>query len=190
MGNITFAKVMIILCLVGSGALAYSDWGQYKAIRKFKDDLRPNGRIEMTVRETQMLGKKYKELTAARDSDALAGDLSVQVYVSQIADMDDVNLGDVDVGQPHSASTGIGNTEDRIYTIKTIPIDRAYNKLEIGNFLYMIEEGSPQIRVTRLEMTQLNRDEKKGAKPAEYPYSGVDSFVFGASVTSRQRVGD
>ncbi len=186
MGSITFPKIMIFLCLVGSGALGYFDWKQTQEIAKLKEALRPNGWVETTVRETQKLGKQYAELSKALSGDALVGQESPLTYIAEIADKPKIDIGEVDIQPSERPGSRTTNTIDKEYVITPAKRDRAYPKMSIANFLFTLEDKSPRIRVTSLTLNQLNRDNprKTRVKPTEYP---SDLFTFSATVTSRQR---
>jgi len=184
MGNITFAKVMIVLCLIGSGGLAYVDWQQYKQIKQFKEDLRPHGRVELLVRETQILGKQYAELTKSLSNDDLAGQASPLTYISEIADYPRITIGDVSI-QTSESSPGIKGLTDMVYTVSPQPSKRDFSKTEIANFLFTLEQKSPRIRVTKLVIDQLNKGNKAKVEPTQYP---GDAYYFTAEVTSREKV--
>lgn len=183
MGNITFAKVMIFLCLVGSGYLAYVDWQQYQQIKQLKEDLRPLGKVELLVRETQKLGKQYAELTKSLSNDDLAGQASPLTYISEIADYPKIAIGDVSI-QTSEKNPGIKGLVDKVYAISPQPSKRDFPKLRIANFLFKLEDKSPRIRVTRLVIDQLNKAGKPKVEPTEYP---KDSYYFSAEVTSREK---
>jgi len=188
MGNVTFAKFMILLCLVGSGVLAYLDWNQYQSITALRSDLRPgSGKIEKTVIETQKLGRRYAELQKALSGDALAGKDNPLSYIYEIADKPMVDLGTVDIQTSSRAGVGGANTVDKIYTITPANRNRSFDKSSIANFLFTLEEKSPRIRVTKITMDQLNQDQRPQIKPAQYP---VNSYTFTAQVTSRERKGE
>ena len=184
MGNITFAKVMIFLCLVGSGGLAYVDWQQYQQIEQLKEDLRPNGRVELLVRETQMLGKQYAELTKSLSNDDLAGQASPLTYISEIADYPKIAIGDVSI-QTSEGDAGIKGLVDKVYAITPQPSKRDFPKLRIANFLFKLEDKSPRIRVTKLVIDQLNAEGKPKIMATQY---AGDSYYFSAEVTSREKV--
>jgi len=185
MGNITFAKAMIVLCLLGSALLAHQDWKLYQTLEALRDDVRPYGGIELTVRETQQLGKKYAELSEALEDDALTGHADMGSYIRATAYMKDVNIGDVRVSSPNERARG-SKVEDLVYTV-TPAANREYNKTEIGNFLYMLEDGSPRVRVTKVLITQNNSNGKPQMRAEEYPAENDRRFTFDTQVTTRQR---
>ena len=115
MKNLTFAKVMIALCLIGSGVLAWYDWQNYQRIQFIQDMLRPNGMVETTVRETQKLGKEYDELQQALAGEGLLGQDTPLSYISALADQRMIDIGQVDI-QASSATDKL-NTVDQIFTV-------------------------------------------------------------------------
>lgn len=188
MGGVTFAKFMILLCLIGSGALAYQDWKQYQSLNTLRSDLRPGaGKVEQTVVETQKLGRRYAELQKALSGDALAGKDNPLSYIYEIADKPMVDLGTVDIQTSSRAGVGGANTVDKIYTITPADRNRSFPRYSIANFLFTLEEKSPRIRVTKITIDQMNRDQRAQIKPEEYP---ADTFSFTAQVTSRERKGE
>lgn len=183
MKHLTFAKVMIALCLIGSGVLAWYDWQQYREIQRLEDALRPNGPVELHVREIQRLGKQYAELHETLRGDELIGQESPLFYIQSIADRDKIGIGDVDIRTNERESRR--TTVDKIYQITPTNRDRDYAKLSIANFLYTLEEKSPRIRVTKLSIDQLDQEKRNRPRPTEYP---SDRYQFSAEVTSRERL--
>ncbi|MDA1265351.1 MAG: hypothetical protein O2816_09770 [Planctomycetota bacterium] len=186
MQNITFAKVMIVLCLIGSGALAWLDWNQYKQIQETRAKLIPNGEIETKVRMTQAIGREYKAMQEALSNDDLSGEKQPRSYIVEIADLPLVAIGAVSIDENSRASGGAATT-DKIYTIHPSDKNRKYDKMNIANFVYTLEEKSPRIRVTKIVMDQFNNDlptPRTTVKPTEYP---LGRFTFSAVATSRER---
>ena len=189
MQNLTFAKVMIVLCLIGSGVLAWLDWKQYQQIQDTQATLAPNGLIETKVRATQALGREYKAMQDALGNDDLSGEKQPRSYIAEIADLPLVAIGAVSIDE-NSRSGGSATTTDKIYTIRPSDKNRRYDKMNIANFLYTLEEKSPRIRVTKVVMDQFNSDlptPRTAVKPTEFP-SG--RFTFSAVATSRERTDD
>ncbi|MCP4222024.1 MAG: hypothetical protein GY773_01605, partial [Actinomycetia bacterium] len=154
MGKLTFAKVMIGLCLVGSGVLAWFDWKQYQEIERLEVALEPGGEVETLVRDTQRLGKEYAELEKALGNEALMGQSSPLTYISEMAERPKIGIGNVDIS-PSERPTSNRATVDKVYTITPSDKKRNYDQLSIANYLYSLEENSRRIRVTMLKIDQL-----------------------------------
>ena len=65
---------------------------------------------------------------------------------------------------PDSLGNGI---VDRKFTLKPVVRDKGWSKQNIGNFLYMLESNSQQVRVTRVKLTPPSSSRK--SRPHEIP---------------------
>ena len=99
----------------------------------------------------------------------------------EIAQNDNVRLGQVNV-QPLSPDSLGNGIVDRKFTIKPVATDKGWSKQNIGNFLYMLESNSQQVRVTRVKLTPPSSSRKN--KPHEI---GADLWTYDIEITSRQR---
>jgi hypothetical protein len=181
MKDLNFAKVMILLCLIGSGVLAWLDWNQHKQIGQLKLALQPGGDVEQLVRSTQQAGKEYAELSRALKGDELKSQDRPLSYISDIADEPLISIGQVDIRVNDRKGRG---TIDHVYSISPQNKDRFFSKLNIANFLFTLEEKSRKVRVTQLDMDQINSNEKTRVRATEFP---ADLFTFSTELTSRQR---
>lgn len=181
MKDLNFAKVMILLCLIGSAVLGWIDWKQYQEIASVKQSLQPDGEVEQLVYKTQKAGKEYAELSRALKGDELKSQDRPLSYISDIADEPLISIGQVDIRANDRRGR---STVDHIYSISPQNKDRFFSKLNIANFLFTLEEKSRKVRVTQLKMDQINSNEKTRVRATEFP---ADLYTFSAELTSRQR---
>lgn len=183
MRNLSFAKIMILMCFVGSIALGYLDWQNYQKIKDMETKLAEGGAVENLVRETQQIGKEYGSLRKDLSGDGMAGLDNAMSYFIRIGDLQEVAMGGLEITPNESKDRRTGVT-DTVYTIRPQTRDRHYTRTSLTNFLYKVEEGSPRIRITQFQMTNQNQDGKARVEPTEYP---KDLFSFSCKVTSREK---
>ena len=183
--NLSFAKAMIIICLLGSCALGWQIKNQLSDLQRQGRVLQPDGQLIDRIRQIQSLSESYTQLYESKDSESLRGMTNPQSYLVNLAVHEDVAVGQVDCRvSTRQLST---NVQDKVYLISPSLKDDTFRREQIANYLYKLENESRRVRVTDLVVEALNADGKKNLKPEEYP-SDLWSFTF--TVTSRQRTGD
>ena len=176
--KITFARVVIFFCVVLSGALGVFAWSQYKAINEMKTALAPGGRVESLTRAIQQYSHKHSELLRLTEGDLLHGeDKTPESYIRGIGYRDDVRMGQLEVDPDVQDDKSF---VDMVYRINADDKDKKFNRLNLANFFYKLEEKSSRVRVTMLEIKASDRR----VDPHEIP---SDSWNFKAEVTLRKK---
>ena len=174
--DMTFAKGLILVCLVGSAYLGWKAWKGHQAIQTLEVALAQGGQVERMVREIQQESDEYTDLYRLRKGEELQAQTDPIVYIRSIASSKNIELGFTDIA-PRTVPVG-RDFVDRQYTIT--PKDRAatFDLIQIANFLYTLEARSHRVRVTRLKINTPDR-----VLPHEYPPE--NTWMFDCTITSR-----
>jgi hypothetical protein len=178
--QITFARFLIVACLVGSVVLGGMAWNRRKANEELRGALATGGEFERLTRETQENSRLFTQLMKEHESQDLGAQSNPDSYIRRHAYDDTARLGDVDI-LPNERS--YGKYVDKTYKITPKDKDQAYSRTAIGNFLYNLEANSSRVRVTELEIrTQTPKGRR--LNPEDVP---EDKWTFTATVASRTR---
>lgn len=181
--GMTFARAMILLCLLGSVVLGYYDVQEFNQIREERKALLPRGTIEILVRRIQQNSKLYSELYKKKGEEGLGQD-DPTVYITKIATDPKIIIGRVDVNAKEKIlSQGM---VDKIFTISPYNKEIPYTLTHIANFLWSLEDRSRRVRVTDFKIEALNDSNKPRVKNSEMP---SEFWSFSCQVTSRERRG-
>jgi hypothetical protein len=174
--KMTFARVVIV---AGGLLILGMAWVDYKMRQRLDEVEVEVARAPSVVQEIQQLGLEVDRLQKAKSAEGLTALGDPEVYIRSMSQKDKVNIGDVDINVSNKAqSAGI---EDKIYAIKPKDKRRAYNRTQIANFMYSLEENSRRVVVTNIDIDPAG---KKSIKPHEI---GSDDWTFELELTSRQR---
>ncbi len=184
-GELNFARVMILTCLVGSCVLGWSIRENYEQIKLQDQALAPNGKAAQLVRQIQSLSKRYTELYDRKSDEKLTAQGKPQTYISDTAAHVDIRVGRVDIKVNERSVTS--NIRDKTYTVTPQERDTQFLRSNIANFLWKVEADSRRVRVTQLTMTAHNSQGKTRVRPEEFP---EDTWTFSCKITSRQRTGE
>ena len=167
--------------LIGFLASAFLAWFDYDMGLKL-DELRDAevNRAPNVVRKIQSYSKRLTSLQEQLEDDQWLGQNNPGLYARTIAQDSKVGLGQVDVLPSKEDRVGDGVIDKR-YTIRPVNKDRGWTRERLGNFLYMLEEKSQRVRVTRVKILQ---PAKRRSKPHEIP---PDDWTYEVEITSRQR---
>jgi len=165
--QMTFAQGMIIVCLLGSLALSPLLYGNYKAIGELTAAVAEDGELSKLVARIQSNSLLYSQLYEQKSGEALQGQGRTTEYLLAIASDDNVDL-----------------IVDETFTIKPDDPTRAFDRVNIGNFLFTVENKTRRLRVTQLSMGALNATGKQKVMPEDLP---SDKWTFSCRVTSRSR---
>lgn len=175
--NLNFARVTILVALLGSLALAWTGWRQYEALQGLRDDL--DKRMPELAKQLEVAARKHTQLAKNYDKEALKGEQNLQSYAIKCATDDRVEIGDIDP-QLTTDKNGTKGIEDQKLAIKPKDPKRGYTRLRIANFLYRLEEQSRRVKVTDVEFLPA------GPRIAKHEVPD-DSWTFSCEITSRQR---
>ena len=174
--NMTFARFVIVvggLLVIGMGVL------DYMMRQRLTDAELEAKRAPDVVQDIQRLGIEVDRLQKAKSAEGLTALGDPEVYIRATSQKDKVNIGDVNINvasKPQSAGV-----EDKIYTIQPKDKRRSYNRTEIANFMYSLEENSRRVVVTNIDIDPAG---KRAIKPHEI---SSDDWTFELELTSRQR---
>ena len=179
--DMTFAKALILVCLMGSAYLGWKAWKGQQAIQGLEVALAQGGQVEKLVREIQQLADEYTDLYRQREGDDMQAITDPNSYIRGIASSKNIELGPTDI-DPRRVPVG-RDIVDRQYKIS--PKDRAatFDLIQIANFLYTLEARSHRVRVTRIKINSPGR-----VQPHEYPPE--NDWVFDCTITSRGKKED
>ena len=174
----TFARVVIFLCVVLSGALGVLAWSQQQKIGEMREALGSGGEIERLTREIQQFSRKHTDLSRQAEGDLLTGeDKTPESYIRSVAYRDDVRMGQIEVDPDERDDK---NFVDMIYRINADDKEKKFSRLNLANFFYKLEEKSNRVKVTMLEI-------KAAEKRLESHEIPGDSWTFKAEVTLRKK---
>lgn len=180
--EMTFARLMILLCLVSSGVLGYFVYQNHRKILANRDALLAGGQVEQLVRRVQANSKRYSDLYKKKGDETLIGQDSPVTYIRGIAARDNVDIGRVEVdAKPKPLTDGI---VDNVFTISPFDRDKLYSRIHIANFLWSLEDQSRRVRITDLKIEATDEEGKQLRKRHEPP---SDRWKLSCTVTSRQR---
>jgi hypothetical protein len=181
--QMTFAQGMIIVCLLGSLALSPLLYGNYKAIGELTAAVAEGGELSKLVARIQSNSLLYSQLYEQKSGEALQGQGRTTEYLLAIAGDDNVDLGRINLPRPQVNESG-GGIVDETFTIKPDDPTRAFDRVNIGNFLFTVENKTRRLRVTQFSMDALNATGKQKVRPEDLP---SDKWTFSCRVTSRSR---
>ena len=147
--GMNFPRIVILLSFIASGVLAWFNLqleARASTYERQETSLAPD-----TVRNIQEKSIKLSQLQKQRDDDGLSGQKQLTNYAREIAQNDNVRLGQVNPQPLSPDSLGDGIVDKKV-VIKPVDKDKGWSKQNIGNFLYMLEANSQQVRVTRVKL--------------------------------------
>ncbi|MFT5286911.1 MAG: hypothetical protein ACI8TQ_003086 [Planctomycetota bacterium] len=171
-------RLVILIGFIASGVLAWFDYDLGTKLTNLRDA--EKNEAPSTVRNIQSLSIRYTQLQAQLADDQWLGQNNPGSYARTIAQHNDVGLGQIDVA-PSREEQVVPGVIDKRYAIKPVSKDRGWSKTQLGNFLYLLEDKSQQVRVTRIK---IQPPSKSRNKPHEVP---ADEWTYEVDITSRQR---
>lgn len=178
--ELNFPRVVVLVSMLGSVVLLYLDITLGQKLDRLRTQAERTA--PETVRNIQEDSQQLKQLQKQLEDDKWTGQNNPGSYVREIAQSDQVRLGQVDVtpGNPDNLGNGI---VDKKYSIKPVDKDRGWGRQNIGNFLFKLEADSQRVRVTRLK---IHPPVKARSRPEDFP---ADDWTYEVEITSRQREG-
>jgi hypothetical protein len=176
--GMSFPRAVILLSFLASAGLA---WFEFELDGQLEDYVRQETvDAPDVVRSIQENSIKLSQLQKQLDDEGLKGQKQLTNYAREIAQHDNVRLGQVNP-QPLSPDNFAGGVVDKKVVIKPVDNDKGWSKQNIGNFMYMLEANSQQVRVTRVKMRPPS---SQRSRPHEIP---PDLWTYEVEITSRQR---
>ena len=164
------ARLIILLCLVGTAVLGWMVFERQKQINDYQARLgldeefvfRPavdgmnatQSWVEKKVRSIQQLGNDYTAKMKQLEGEGLKGQDTPQSYIRSIAANRRVALGSLVITPRERENRGY---TDKTYAIQPNSTDNSrakpsFQRTQIANFLWSLEEGSARVKVTGLEI--------------------------------------
>ena len=171
-------RLVILIGFVASAVLAWFDYDlglKLETLRDAEINRAPN-----VVRNIQSHSDRLTSLQEQLQDDQWLGQNNPGLYARTIAQDSNVGLGQVDV-IPIKEVRVVEGVVDKKYTIRPVNKDRGWTKDKLGNFLFLLEEKSQRVRVTRVKIQQPSN---RRTKPHEIP---MDDWTYEVEITSRQR---
>lgn len=169
-------RIMIVLLVLGSGFLGWTAFKQQQRIEFLRTALAPDGLVPKTVASIQQNAETYAIYKDRSASDQLK-DQDPAVYIQGLAGHPNINIGRVDV-KFSETEAGRGITQ-RNYPIEPSDAKATFDRRNLANFLYKLEEDSRRVKVTSVELTPATKMEE-GARPQ-------DLWRMKATISMRER---
>jgi hypothetical protein len=169
-------RIMIVLLVLGSGFLGWTAYKQHQRIQFLRSALAPGGLVPKTVANIQQNAENYATYKDRAASDQLKDD-DPSVYIRGLAGHRNINIGRVDVDKKEiEAGRGISQFN---YTIEPNDAKMTFDRRNIANFLYKLEEDSRRVKVTMVNLTPATKVEE-GGRPQ-------DLWRMTAAISMRER---
>lgn len=174
--DMNLARGIILGSLVLSLVLAYTGWRFHT--QRVELEVALETEVPNMARETQVLSRRYSQLYDEAELEGLKGQSDPESYLRVLAADSKVKLGSVEITKPQPQRPSKGVVDIK-YRIVPQVRDRGYDRKNLANFMWLIEERSRRVRVTSFSMTR-----EGNLKPWEY---GNDRWKWDVEVTSRQK---
>ena len=174
--NLNLARWILLVSLVLSLVLAFTGWRLHQRRVELQASL--DTQVPRLAQEIQVYSRRYSRLYEEAEGAGLTGQKDAQTYLRELAADRDVQLGGVDITKqaPFTPSRGIVDIK---YVIRPQSRDRGFVRVNLANFMHLIEQRSRRMRVTHV---RLDRE----GNPRAWEY-GNDRWKWELEVTSRQK---
>ncbi|MCE9594030.1 MAG: hypothetical protein K8S98_07550 [Planctomycetes bacterium] len=136
------------------------------------------------AQDTQASAMKYSKLYKEADLQELTGSQSnMESFVRTLATRKEASLGQIDVRISESPNTLRKGVQDLRYTLQPQNRERAFSRIGIANYLYLLESESRRLRVSHLRLTL----SPKNLKEWDFPPNNPEQWFWDAEVLSRQK---
>jgi hypothetical protein len=176
--SMNLARWIIVVGVLGSIGLAVNGWRLYSRRTQLQDELAVA--VPDRAQNIQFLGRMYSKLQADAEREGFVTQDKPDLYFRGIATDETVKLGqiDVDPAQPRSFYKG---TLDLTYTLRpqVAKSDEGFPRDRLANFMFLIEQKSGRVRVTRVRLDPAQR--LKAWEPSD------DRWKWEIAATSRAK---
>ncbi len=173
--NMNFPRAVIVVSLLVSAVLGYFVKEKTDRLAEILVELE---RTPDLVREIQELGievDQYQEL-AKGSGDLDETDFTTFIRVTAADDL--AGIGELEIIP--SEKSPRSDIRDQMYKIRPAERSQKYSLSTLGNFLFMLEDNNPRLKVTHIKL-----DPFQNLKPGQV---GNDQWKFEATVTARSQV--
>lgn len=154
-GAMNLARWIIVLGLLGSIGLASNGWRLHERRAALQDELAEA--IPARAQNIQFLGQLYSKLQADAEREGFVTQDKPDLYFRGIATDETVKLGQIEVA-PTDPRSFYKGTVDLSYTLRpSVSKDESYPRDRLANFMYLIEQKSGRVRVTRVRLDPAQR---------------------------------
>lgn len=178
LANMNLARWILLVSLVLSIVLAFTGWrlhGRRVALQAALET-----QVPRLAQEIQVDSRRYTHLYEQAEGAGLAGgQKDVATYLRQLASDRDVQIGSLEI-TPLASSTPAKGIVDEKYTIRPPTKDKGFVRVNLANFMHLIEQRSRRMRVTHVRL------EREG-NPRDWEY-GNDRWKWDIEVTSRHKL--
>jgi hypothetical protein len=169
-------RIMIVLLVLGSGFLGWTAYKQHQRIQFLRAALAPNGIVPKTVASIQQNAEEYALYKDRAASDQLK-DQDPASYIRGLAGHPNINIGRLELDRTEDEpARGINQLN---YRIEPNDSKTTFDRRNIANFLYKLEEDSRRVKVTYIEMNPATKIDE-GARPQ-------DTWRMKATISMRER---
>ena len=179
--NMNFPRTMILGSFVGSAVLGYMVYQRTLHLEQLEEDVKA---APLVVQNIQLLAQELNQLQGQLSREGFLVDKDdMASYIRTIAGHENVQIGQVNV-TPSERGTMRGVT-DHVYKIDPQEKNSRYYRLAIANFLYKLEQDSPRVKVTSIQIQPAERKRSKAGV-----LHSDDVWTFDASLTLRKADAD
>lgn len=143
-------RIMIALLVLGCGFLGWTAYKQQQRLEFLRLALAEGGLVPRTVGSIQQNAELYSTYKDRGLSDNLKG-ADPRVYIDGVAGHPRVSIGRVDIDPNREQDAG-KNAIDRSYRIEPNDRKAVFDRRNIANFLYKLEEDSRRVKVTLVDL--------------------------------------
>ena len=173
-------RTFTLLALLGSLALLYIGLGTRSELAELKTALET--KAPGVSNQIQQFSRAHTKLYRDKEGDEFLRQESPISYIRFCADTRGAEIGQISISP---SKTPLGNgLEDHTFRITTQEAGTTFPRERIAMFLYELEKGSEQMRVTSLEIRTSN---KPKVEEHQVP---PNAWTLKATCTSRQKAGD
>ncbi len=178
--EMTLERVFMLLALLGSLALLYVGLGTRSELAELKTALKT--KVPGVSNQIQQFSRAHTKLFRDKEGDEFLRQESPISYIRFCADTRGAEIGQISISP---SKTPLGNgLEDHTFRITTQEAGTTFPRERIAMFLYELEKGSEQMRVTSLEIRTTN---KPKVEDHQIP---ANAWTLKATCTSRQKAKD
>lgn len=171
------ARWIIVFAVLSALGFGYKGWGAHK--KRVELEVALEGEVEDLSARLLELSMEHTRLASQYSREGFKGQADLEVYIRDHASDNNVRLGNVDVDpKQETVSTGL---IDNNWLIEPADKGRGANRANLANFMYLLESKSSRVKVTKVDLTQNERNLK------EHEISN-DEWDWKIQITSRQSV--
>ncbi len=174
--NLNFSRVTILVTLALSLILLVLGINLHRRRTALEAALDVD--VPRMAQDIQVQSRRYTALYAEAEREGLKGQDDPQTYFRSLAAHQKVVLGGINIDQLPTTYPSKG-VMDKKYKIEPQSADRRFDRKNIANFMWLIEEQSRRVRVTSISLKR-----ERNLKPFEV---GPDRWEWRIEVTSRQK---